>query len=467
MTRVATLIGLLRVQRIEVGRASAEIKLSDGTFPAGSYVIKRDQPYGRLAKNLLEKQNYPDPNLRTYDDSGWTMGLASLVDVKEIKDKAVLALATTPVTDATAKGKVTGTGSAGFAVAHFGSNNMVAFRYKLKSVAMKIADKSFTADGIEFPAGSFIVAPGSEAQVRAAVEEFGLTAAALSAAPSVAAHDADVPRVAMFTSWAGTQEIGWVRFTFDKFGIPFDLIYKERVKKGNLRADYDVIVMPTQTLGRTAVFQAPATRPVSYIKSDKYKFLGMYGSSEDITGGFGPEGVDAFQQFLNAGGTLITMGNAVRFPTELGMARTVDASGNTSATFYAPRPIVNAEVLRLDHPVFYGYTERIMPLKYLGGPLLTVGEADRANVLARYVGGDAAVLSGLMRGADEIRDRPFAVEVPGGYSGKGRVIMFANNPIYRWQNHGEFNMVFNSILNWNDLGGSGRPAAPTTPAGGQ
>jgi hypothetical protein len=467
MTRVTTLINLLRVQRIEVGRSTGDIKLTDGTFPAGSYVIKRDQPYGRLAKNLLEKQNYPDPNLRTYDDSGWTMGLASLVEVKEIKDKAVLNTATTPVTEASVKGKVTGNGSAGFAVAHFGSNNMVAFRYKLKSVAMKIADKSFTAEGIEFPAGSFIVSPGSDAAVRGAVEEFGLTAAALASAPSVATHDADVPRVAMFTSWSGTQEIGWVRFTFDKFGIPFDLIYKERVKKGNLRADYDVIVMPTQNLGRTAVFQAPAARPVSYVKSDKYKFLGMYGSSEDITGGFGAEGVEAFQQFLNAGGTLITMGTAVRFPTELGMARTVDASGNTSANFYAPRPIVNAEVLRLDHPVFYGYTDRIMPIKYLGGPLLTVGEADRGNVLARYVGGEASVLSGLMKGADEVRDRPFAVDIPGGYSGKGRVIMFANNPIYRWQNHGEFNMVFNSILNWNDLGTAGRAATPTAPTGGQ
>jgi len=29
--------------------------------------------------------------------------------------------------------------------------------------------------------------------------------------------------------------------------------------------------------------------------------------------------------------------------------------------------------------------------------------------------------------------------------------MFASNPIYRWQNHGEFNMVFNSIINWNDV----------------
>ena len=61
MTRVATLVNILRVQRIEVGQANAEIKIGDGTFPAGSYVIKRDQPYGRLAKNLLERQNYPDP----------------------------------------------------------------------------------------------------------------------------------------------------------------------------------------------------------------------------------------------------------------------------------------------------------------------------------------------------------------------------------------------------------------------
>jgi hypothetical protein len=58
-----------------------------------------------------------------------------------------------------------------------------------------------------------------------------------------------------------------------------------------------------------------------------------------------------------------------------------------------------------------------------------------------------------MRGADEIKDRPFAIDVAGGYSGKGRVILFSNNPIYRWQNHGEFNLVFNALLNWNDMPG--------------
>jgi Zinc carboxypeptidase len=458
MTRAAELVNILRVQRIEVGRATREIKVSDGTFLAGSYVIKRDQPYGRLAKNLLERQSYPDPNLRTYDDSGWTMGLAMLVDVKEIKDKAILSVPATPVDVATAPGKMSGAGSAGIAVAHYGSNNMIAFRYKLRNIAMKIADRSFTAEGIDFPAGSFVIAsPADAGAVRRTVEQLGLTAAALTAMPTVPMHDADLPRIAIYSSWTATQEVGWVRFTFDKFGIPFDLIYKERLRKGSLRADYDLIVMPTQTATRQSVFQPPAARPVPYMKDAKYKFLGMYGESPDITGGMGGEGVDAFAKFLDAGGTLIAMGNAVRFPADLGLARTVDASGATSNAFYAPRPLVNAEILRLDHPVFYGYVDKMMPIKFSDQPLLSVADADRGSVLARYVGGDGAVLSGLMRGADEIRDRPLALDVPGGFSGKGRVVLFANNPIYRWQNHGEFNMVFNAVMSWNDLGNSAIP----------
>ena len=109
----------------------------------------------------------------------------------------------------------------------------------------------------------------------------------------------------------------------------------------------------------------------------------------------------------------------------------------------------------------------MIPVKYVGGTPFKVGIADEGNVLARYVGGDKAVLSGLMTGADSLKARPFAVDVSGAVKGNGRVILFANNPIYRWQNHGEFNMVFNSIINWNDAGGAAeaKPAVVAAPAG--
>jgi hypothetical protein len=452
MTRVATLVNLLRMQGIEVGQSSSEHKIGDLTVPAGSFVIKRDQPYGRLAKTMLEKQIFPDPSLQTYDDSGWTQGLAMLVDVKEVADKSILTVDAPLITTLDLKGKVVGSGSAGLAVAHYGSNNMIAFRYQLKNVPMKIAEKSFAVAGTDFPAGSFVIAsPADLAAVRAAVTSLGLTAAAFDTTPDVPTHDADVPRIAIYSAWSNTQELGWYRFTFDKFGIPYDLIFKEQVRQGNLRDKYDVILMAAQQLGRSQVLAAPAARPVPYVKSDKYQFLGMYGESPDISGGMGEAGVAEFQKFLEGGGTLIATNTAVSFPIEFGFAHTVDGSDRTTSQFYAPRPIVQTEIVHPEHPVFYGYSDTKLPVKYLGGPLLRVGIPDQGHVLAKYVGGADAVLSGFMRSPDEISQRPYAVDIPEAYRGKGRVILFANNPIYRWQNHGEFNLVFNSILNWNDL----------------
>lgn len=451
MTKVAEFINIMRTQRIEVGQATEPIKIGTVTYPVGSYVIKRDQPYGRLAKNLIEKQQYPDARLQTYDDSGWSTGFAMNVDVVEIADSSILKAKVSPVDKVVLKGAVAGAGTAGIAVAHLGSNNMVSFRYRLKDVPMKVAEAKFTVDGTEFPAGSFIITDASKATaVRDAVNALGLKASALSAVPTVATHDADVPRVAIYSQWSGTQNLGWYRLTFDEFGIPFDLIYKEQVKAGKLRDKYDVILIAEQNLSRQTVMQAPAARPQPYKKNDKYKFLGMYGETDDMSGGMGQAGVDAFAAFLESGGTLIAVGESARLPIEFGWARTVDKTPVVGLT--SQRPLVEGEIVRPEHPVFYGYDKKTLPVKYVGGTPFKVGIADEANVLGRYVGGDKAVISGLMTGADSLRSRPFAVDVPFAYKGKGRVIMFSNNPIYRWQNHGEFNMIFNSVINWNDAG---------------
>jgi len=318
-------------------------------------------------------------------------------------------------------------------------------------VPMKVAEKEFTAEGVKFPAGSFLVtgSPADLQAAKAAAESLGLTAAALSSLPAVAAHDANVPRVAIYSQWSGTQELGWYRFTFDQFGIPYDLIFKERVEKGDLKKDYDVIIMAAQNIDRRAVLAAKAKRPQPYEQSAKYKFLGMYGSTPDMSGGFGQTGVEAINKFLDQGGTLITALQSVRYPIEFGLARSVDTE--SPAGVVAQKPLIQAEIKRTDSPVFYGYGDKIFPIKFgQGSQVFRVGVADQSNVIAEYVGGQASVLSGLMTGADNLKGRAFVVDIPNAYDGHGRVLMFANNPIYRWQNHGEFNMIFNSIINWDD-----------------
>lgn len=450
-TRVRQLLSLLQLQGIEISRATAELTLSDGKYPAGSFVIRRDQPYGRLAKTLLEKQTFPDATLRTYDDTGWTMGLMLQAKVEPTADKAIFEAAMTRVTDLPRRGVVDGPATAAtWVVPHHGSNDMLRLRLALGAADVEAARAAFTVGEQTYPAGSFLVPAAHAAALRDAVSRFGLAATGLAAPPDVATVAVDLPRLAIFSTWGRTQEVGWVRHAFDKFGIPYELIYKERLRAGGLAAAYDVILVPNQaTTGKSLVFDVQRKAgPLPYTKDPKFPSLGGYGESDDITGGMGLEGVIELQKFVEGGGVLITLGGSSYFPAEFGLQREITAQRPSSA-FYAPGPIVQVEISRPEHPIFFGYSGKTMPARYANGPLFQVPDEDQAEqILMRYTGGDAGVLSGLMRGATEIRRRAALVDTP---VGRGRVVAFATNPCYRWQNHGEFGLLFNAaVLFWND-----------------
>ncbi|MEO8595652.1 MAG: M14 family zinc carboxypeptidase [Candidatus Solibacter sp.] len=450
LTRVAFVVNVLRKQGIEVGEATAEFKLGSTTYPAGSLVLKRNQPYGRLAKILLEKQSFPTDATTTYDDTGWTMGLMAHAKIDEISDTAVLNV---PVKNIAGTydpaGAVKGSGPV-TAILHNGSNNLITLRYRLKDVAFEAIEKPAKAGTMDLPAGTLLVA--SSPRVQAEIQKLGLQAVALAAAPDVKKHAVDLPRLAMFSTWGSTQDLGWVRYAFDRFEIDYDLIYKERIRQGNLRAAYDVIVMPSQG-GRGAkslIFdiEPKAGKTYAYKKDPAFPTLGAYGESEDISGGMGLAGVAELDKFVNAGGLLITLGAASYFAPEAFITRTVDAA-RTTAAFYAPGPIVEAEIMQPEHPMFYGYSDRVIPVRWAGGPLLRVPtEEARKSVLMRFPGNDSSVLSGLMRGVAETRGRPAVLDET---VGQGRVLIFSTNPAYRWQNLGEFNLLANSLLHFNDL----------------
>jgi hypothetical protein len=472
-TRVAFVIHILRMQGIEVGRAKAPLKLSDGDYPAGSLIVKTNQPYGPLARTLLGKQTDPDPELTTYDDSAWTMSLMTNTVIKPTKDIAVQAVAVDPVDQYIPEGTLKDVRAAAvYAVPDHGSPNMVTLRYGLKDVAVQIAEKSFTAAGATFPAGTFLVPTSAASTLKPLAAKLGLDVVGLAAAPQVSKHDAILPRLAIFSTWAGTQDVGWVRYTFDQYQVPYDLIFKERVLQGNLAKDYDLILIPNQVRsGKALVFGIPKEdKPLAYEKTDKFKFLGDYGSSPDISGGMGAAGVAEFQKFLDAGGLLVTLGTSSAFPPDFALTPSIDTS-NPGARFYAPGPIVEADILRPENPIFYGYSAKTVPVRYANGPLFRMSEEmDKNDVLMRFPGGERSVLSGLFNGSDDIKGRAAVVVTP---AGKGEIVMFATNPVWRWQNLGEYRMIFNTLMNFRNLapappapspkvsGGDPRPPAPT------
>jgi hypothetical protein len=111
-SRIKFVTDILQLQGIEIGRANQAVTVKEGSFPAGSLVIKLNQPYGRLAKMLLKLQNdYPDENLTTYDDAAWTMGLMTHTRIVEVADKAALAVPVTPLAQFTVTGRISGGGA--------------------------------------------------------------------------------------------------------------------------------------------------------------------------------------------------------------------------------------------------------------------------------------------------------------------------------------------------------------------
>jgi hypothetical protein len=243
--------------------------------------------------------------------------------------------------------------------------------------------------------------------------------------------------------------VGWIRYAFDQFETPYSLIFKDDVKKGHLHGHYDIIVIPSQGRGaKSIVYDIPMHgTPLPYTKTRQFKYLGDYGSSPDIRGGMGLDGLEELRKFVDAGGTLITLGEASSVPGEFGLLADINVD-HPSKSFYAPGPIVSAKVLAPANPIFYGYTDETLSVRWASNSLLSVPLRYKNAVLMEFPGGGNSVLSGLMAGAEEIKHRPAVVALP---SGAGQIVMFATNPIYRWQNFGEYRMLYNALFNYEDL----------------
>jgi len=451
LTRVAFVVDYLRRQGVEVGEIEQPISVEEGTFPAGSLIVKLNQPFGRFARLMFERQVY-DGDSKKLDDTAWTLGLMTRTRVVAVADRAVLDVAVRPVETYDPKGRMPAAPASRYAVIDRGSNHLATLRYRLGSAPVQVAVQAFESDGVTVPAGSLIVPAAAHAVLKGSVEALGLTAVAVTEdTPEAALRDLPLPRLAVFSTWGSTQDVGWVRYAFDQAEVAYDLIFKEQVREGRLRARYDVIVMPSQGRGtpQSIVEDVPRTadRPLPYTKTEQFKFLGDYGSSPDIRGGMGQEGLLELRSFVEQGGTLITLGAASEVPVAYGWTPGVTVSKPSSA-FRAIGPIVAATITAPASPLFYGYTDATIPVRWATATLYAVAPTAGADVLLRFQGGPEGLLSGELNGIEEISGRPAIIRAP---LGQGQILMFATNPMFRHQNIGEYRLLYNAIFNHAQL----------------
>jgi hypothetical protein len=87
----------------------------------------------------------------------------------------------------------------------------------------------------------------------------------------------------------------------------------------------------------------------------------------------------------------------------------------------------------------------------------------RPRVVLRFAPEKELFVSGMLTGGSELAGKAAIVDVP---VGRGHVVMFANNPMWRHETHGSFSMLFNAILNYDNLGvgrNEPKPAASPSP----
>jgi len=412
-------------------------------FARGSFIVRMDQPYSRLADTMLDVQ-YVRGNEQVYDDTGWTLGYLKNVEFKRIVNPDVLKVPMHVWNGAPAPAETVDDAEPEYFKQHWNDAN---------------------------------------------------------------AHR---PRIALLHTWLRTQDEGWWRLAFESMGVPYTYLSTQRIAQTpNLRQQFDVIVFPPtggNNSSQEIVNGLPPGPPLPWKKTELTPNLGRIDSTDDMRPGMGLEGVENLTKFVEDGGLLITARDTSVWAIDYGLARWVRVV--PSQKLKARGTIVQATISDKKSPIVTGYDETL-PVYFANGPLFHVGinrpeeresrpsgrggkndpdvpqarpfvplpekpkpapgeegfqppedapwnsdfaiprPEDRPRVIVAFdKKADQLLLSGMLEGGEDLAGKPVVVDAP---RGKGHVLLFAANPMWRQNTQGTFALVMNAIMNWDRL----------------
>jgi hypothetical protein len=488
------------------------------TFPAGTYVVRMDQPYSRIADTLLDYQYWAanDPQKSIYDDTGWTFGELGNVQVARVTDVKVLSadlnLVKGPVQ---APGGVERTGDV-FLINHNADNALITLRYRFPNASFEAAEEPFESAGRKFNRGSFVVKNVPAADLAKAAAELGIRAYAVDAAPTVKTHPVKPARIAFMHTWQSTQAEGWWRMEFDRLQVPFDYMSTQTVSKaGDLRSKYDVIVFaPGGGRGnpQSVVSGMPMYgNPLPWKVTPETPNLAHTDETDDMRPGLGWSGLDRLQEFVRKGGLLITANDTVNFATAFGFTPGVSVA--PAQRLKVTGSALRSKIVDGASPILYGYSDNLsifasnppvlnvtniigggggrrgggdererptgrgtaddpdlpqgravvevpeepraeaweaQPLtsEQMRNPVNVIPAAQRPRVVLRYANNNELLVSGLLDNGAELAQHAAVIDSP---LGEGHVLLFSNNPFWRAETKGNYFLVFNAILNFDNL----------------
>jgi len=436
-----------------VQKATASFTVNGKSYPAGSYVIKADQAFRPEVLDRFEPQDHPNdflypggPPIRPYDMTGWTLAYQMGIQFDRILDGFTGPFQRIPYgqLQPMPSAPAPTTASAGYLISGVANNSFIAIN-DLFNVGAQVS-RTTTAEG-GFPAGAFYVEAGAKvkASLDKSAKELGIVAVPMSSKPGNL-EPIQAARIGVWDQYGGSIPSGWIRWMMEQYHFPFRLVYPQELDGGDLKTKFDVLVFVGGAIpgaGRAGGFGAGgggggAGRAVPP------EFANMQGRvSTDKT-------VPQLKAFMEAGGTIVTIGSSANLAYDLGLpvknalvdnvnGREVPYPGDK---FYIPGAVLRASV-DTKQPANWGMPAEVDVL-YDSSPAFHLdADANAKGVMPlMWFSTDKPLRSGWAFGQKYLKNDVAAFQAK---VGSGMLYSFGPEITFRGQAHGTFKLLFNEL----------------------
>ena len=432
-------------QGVDVYRAPAQFVHEGRVYGPGTFVVPMDQPNMGLVRYLLGRTFFPDDvyarkadgtPIKPYDMSTDTQTEFMGVESTPVEDAVPLAGMQRMATVIVPRGTV----AAGSTYLLDGNLNDSFHAANLLMKQGASVKRVKTASGMAKP-GDFIVSGVTPQVAQTVAATTGVNFAAADGATG-ASYEIKIPRVAMLKRWRGGNiDEGWTRMLLEAYDFPYNSLMDAEIKAGNLIKKYDVIVLPSDSL---PLMTGEAGGRGG--DSGDSRRATAEGVPPEWMSGFGEEGVKALEEFVKAGGRLVTFGQAGDLPIQKFRLPIRNIVANKPGKeFWSPGSTLRINVNN-QNPLAYGMPEKALAIYTTECQVyepVTNMHNERVDIIASYAEKDV-LQSGWLLGEPLIANEAAMVSVT---HGKGQVVLIGFRPQHRDQAHGTYKLVFDALYN--------------------
>jgi len=441
------MVNRLLWQGIEVQRTDEEFVHEGTVYGPGTYVVPMAQPKRGVIRWLLGRTFYPDNDF-TRDDEGnpispYDLATHTMYEFMGVEVDAVDSPLATDLPVVELKRAPEGQveqGQYGY-VLDGRLNDSFHAANLLFDEGIELRRVDDPPKGTDLNHGDFLVSSDAPQDVLArAAEETGVDFNPLNANADEGSREVERLRIGMYRPYyGGNMDEGWTRMLLEDFGFPYDSLRDEEIISGELADNYDVVILPEEDLD---------TMLEPDIEDWELK------PPEEYQSGFGEEGVEALEEFVRQGGTLLTFGESGDLALqEIGLP-VEDAVDELSSTeFWAPGSTLRMNVDNT-RPLAYGMPSEAFGLFWRDNQVYQTNinpQSQRIQRLATYAeghqtagGGNEEILqSGWLLGGDQIAEKAAALSIG---VGEGKIVLLGFRPQFRTTTHGTFKLVFNALV---------------------